>query len=706
MTGTLAGNILGTIYFAYFQLAGILLALFALKKEKIGTKLIVGSTVGSMLMQWLCVLFSFVFDFTITAHIFAAAFAVPLFAAAIYYKEYIKKQFTGLSGHIKRHSGFAVLFAMVFVLWCFLLNSHIIPTDANGAVHTGQCTYGDMSMHLGFISSIATQKSFPPVYSIFPNLKLAYPFLNASISSSIYLLGATLRWAYILPMLAAFLQVCGGVYLLAVTVLGSRAKGVLSCVLLLFNGGLGFVYFTGLTGSGLTVKDIFTGYYTTPTNLVDHNIRWANIIADILLPQRASLFGYALLFTAIWLLYRAVWNDKKIYFVYAGIFAGALPLVHTHSFLAMGLVSAAWLLLWLYRKNVQNDKQKWYGTHMLVIFVAVMCTLQFINNKYALSSRFFFAFGICGIALCVMAGIYLLVRYICKNGYEQLLKGWGIYLAMVLVLALPQLVGWTFGQVAEGGFLRGHFNWGNLGDFYPWFYIKNIGAPLVIIVAAICKGSGKTSPLIAAAGVIWFVAELILFTPNTYDNNKLLYVAYMMLCIAAADFAVDRFLHRKKASEKSAAVVTRYATATIFILLCTVSAVLTLGREAVSDYVLYSSDHMALAEYVQNNTDIDDVFLTNTRHNNEIACLTGRSIVCGSDIFLFYHGIDTTQRKADVRQMYENVAQSKALYEKYSVDYVVVSSWEKSNYYTDIPLFEQLFEKVFEQGGVAMYKVK
>ena len=26
MTGTLAGNILGTIYFAYFQLAGILLA--------------------------------------------------------------------------------------------------------------------------------------------------------------------------------------------------------------------------------------------------------------------------------------------------------------------------------------------------------------------------------------------------------------------------------------------------------------------------------------------------------------------------------------------------------------------------------------------------------------------------------------------------------------------------------------------------------
>lgn len=259
MTGALAGNILGTIYFVYFQLAGILLALFALKKEKTGTKLVVGSTAGSMLMQWLCVLAAFIFDFTVIAHILAAAMVMPLFVAAMYKKEYIKNQFAGLLISLKRHSGFAVLFAMVFVLWCFLLNSHIIPTDANGAVHTGQCTYGDMSMHLGFISSIATQKSFPPVYSIFPDLKLAYPFLNASISSSIYLLGATLRWAYILPMLAAFLQVCGGVYLLAVTVLGSRAKGVLSCVLLLFNGGLGFIYFVGLTDSGLTVKDIFTG---------------------------------------------------------------------------------------------------------------------------------------------------------------------------------------------------------------------------------------------------------------------------------------------------------------------------------------------------------------------------------------------------------------------------------------------------------------
>ena len=141
-------------------------------------------------------------------------------------------------------------------------------------------------------------------------------------------------------------------------------------------------------------------------------------------------------------------------------------------------------------------------------------------------------------------------------------------------------------------------------------------------------------------------------------------------------------------------------------MLCTVSAVLTLGRELVSDYTLYGKDHVALAEYVEQNTPTDAVFLTNTRHNNEIASLTGRSIVCGSDVFLYYHGIDTSDRKADVQQMYELVADSGELYEKYSVDYVVVSSWERSDYYIDLPLFEQIFDKVFESGMVTLYKVK
>jgi hypothetical protein len=120
------------------------------------------------------------------------------------------------------------------VLWCYLLYTHILlPTDGNG-LYTGQCTYGDMCMHLGFISSIANQSVFPPDYSIFPGTLLAYPFLNATISSSIYLFGASLRWAYILPMLTAFIQIIGCVYLLSHTVLGSRGKSFITYIMYIF----------------------------------------------------------------------------------------------------------------------------------------------------------------------------------------------------------------------------------------------------------------------------------------------------------------------------------------------------------------------------------------------------------------------------------------------------------------------------------------
>ena len=181
---------------------------------------------------------------------------------------------------------------------------------------------------------------------------------------------------------------------------------------------------------------------------------------------------FAILLCAVWLLYKAQWNGEKRYFIFAAVFAGALPLIHTHSFLAMGLISAAWLLMELYFGIADKALKRWTGAVALTAFVAVMCILQLLNNKGLLSSKFFFAFGVIGIGICVLAGVWLMIRYINKYGYKELLSGWGVYLAIVLLFALPQLVGWTFGQVEQGGFLRGHFNWGNLGDFYPWFYIK------------------------------------------------------------------------------------------------------------------------------------------------------------------------------------------------------------------------------------------
>lgn len=603
------------------------------------------------------------------------------------------------------HLPFLVLFSLTMAFWIYLLHTHTLLSDGAGALRTGQCTYGDMNMHLGFITSLAKQQTFPPDYSILPGTRLSYPFLSDSISSSLYLLGASLRFAYIFPMIFAMAHIFTAVYLFASTLSRPCGKGrhpgitLLTLLFFFCNGGLGFAYFMDWAKEpGYGLSDIFTGFYTTPTNLIDHNIRWVNVIADMFLPQRATLFGYSVLFPALWLLYCACFQSRREFFPLAGLFMAALPMIHTHSFLSAGIISAVWLLLWLLERTSPAAGLRRPGGLILALFTCILCLVQFWSRRSDVSPQVFMVLGMSLFAGAALWGCRLLYIHIRKNGWRELLGGWGIFLLCILVLALPQLLFWTFGQVAQGGFLRGHFNWGNQGDFYLWFYLKNIGMPLLLILGGICACDRKKAPLFLSALFLWWIGEFIVFTPNTYDNNKLLYVAYFLLCLGAADYGVTIY-------EKIKEIPGCRLLSCAFLLFASLSGLLTLGREALSDYQLYGTAQVALAEYVEENLPPDAVFLTDTRHNNEIASLTGRSIVCGADNFLYFHGLDTADRKADLKLMYEAPLEHGNLFEKYQVDYVVISSFERSNYAVDEESFQNHFTEVFSFGDTRMYAI-
>ena len=52
---------------------------------------------------------------------------------------------------------------------------------------------------------------------------------------------------------------------------------------------------------------------------------------------------YAALFPVLYILYRAVHKNCEKYFLPAALWAGAMVMVHTHSFLALGLICGVWL---------------------------------------------------------------------------------------------------------------------------------------------------------------------------------------------------------------------------------------------------------------------------------------------------------------------------------------------------------------------------
>ena len=600
-----------------------------------------GVSLGVLMEMGLPALCANALDFTVAAHI--AAVAAALLLAALCYAAREKAPLCRMSAADRRQM--AVMAAVgipLTALSAYLQYTHNIMPAADGSLWCGQATYGDLCMHLSFVTSLKNMR-FPPSYSLLAGTSLAYPYLTDALSTTFYMLGMPLNLSLVVPGTLLMALTYAGYMLLAQQILGGRHKAVaVAALLFFFNGGLGFLYDFDLAFADhfARVKEIFTGYYKTPANQPDLNLRFSNVIADLMLPQRALLGGWAMGIPTLYLLISSVREKSYRQTALLALWAAALPLVHTHTFLALALFSGGYLLGSL----IEHREDR------------------------------------CGILLRA-----------------------GLYLAVVLALALPQLVGNAVRQTLEGGALRFQFNWVNnsggrgLKDGYFWFWVKNAGLPFILVVCAcLCARRRGYLDIMLGMTAIYVVAETILFQPNEYDNNKLFYVAFIAMLPMAG-----RYLTKLWDALKG--VRGRALLAAAFMVVCLLSGTLSLARETISDYQLFSADQAAAAEYVEENTPEKAMILTGTQHNNPIAALTGRYIVCGTGSYLHFHGVDYAQNQMDAAQMLERPAESAELFEKYGVEYVYLSSHERNSYAVDEAWFRENGTAVYEGFEVTVY---
>lgn len=130
-----------------------------------------------------------------------------------------------------------------------------------------------------------------------------------------------------------------------------------------------------------------------------------------------------------------------------------------------------------------------------------------------------------------------------------------------------------------------------------------------------------------------------------------------------------------------------------------------MGREAVARYQLFGTGAVELAQWVEANTDPGSVILTDTRHNNEIAALAGRNVVCGSPSYLYYHGLPYDRAQRDVGQMYAAPQESQALLAQYQVRYILVSDFERGSYPVNQAALDALYPRVYDDGSRVLYQV-
>ena len=170
-------------------------------------------------------------------------------------------------------------------------------------------------------------------------------------------------------------------------------------------------------------------------------------------------------------------------FIILGLLASCLPMIHTHSFLALGIISIG----------------------MFIVY--------FIKSKEK----------------------------------KKVFNNWFIYGLIVLLIGFPQLFLWTFKQaVGNSSFVRFHFNWVNDMDPYWWFYVKNWGLVAICLIPAFLLADKDNRKLILSAGLLFIIAELFAFQPNLYDNNKLFFIAYMIFLINCCNWYMQIFDKLKK----------------------------------------------------------------------------------------------------------------------------------------------------------------
>ena len=235
-------------------------------------------------------------------------------------------------------------------------------------------------------------------------------------------------------------------------------------------------------------------------------------------------------------------------------------------------------------------------------------------------------------------------------------------------------------------------------DFYLWFYVKNIGLPVIALLLALIEKDPRRRRIFSGAFAIILAAELIRFQPNEYDNNKLLYLAWMLCCMIVADWCAQ--LWRHLAGLRARPVMAVLAAVVVFL-----SAGLSVWRECVSDYVAFSAGAVEAGEYVRDNTEEHSVFLTGTQHLNPVCAIAGRTVVCGPDLWLYWHGFNTTERKADVAAFFADPQGQTAVLAEYDVDYIYVSSYERSSYDIDTQALNALYDVVFENHEATIWKV-
>ena len=555
---------------------------------------------------------------------------------------------------------FLFYLAAALILWKVF--SRAVIQDATG-LSTGLLNnFGDLPFHLSVITSFAFGNNFPPEDPTYAGVRFTYPFISDFVSAVFVRCGADLRESMFIENFILALSFVGLVHRWALVLLRDRLAAVITPLLALLNGGMGWLLLFDKAGQNERgLFGVLTDLPPSFTVIPETTWRWGNAISALLVPQRGFLMGLplaVLVFTQWWLATdkrqpdkaetgkkpRASSGKKSMpveqhdsrfppatrRMIAAGVAAGLLPLVHAHS------------------------------------FVVVM------------------AMGGC-LAL-------LHIRW----------REWITFFVVASVIAIPQLL-WSTSHSAvdAGSFFAWELGWDHGNDNPIWFWFKNTGIFIpLIFVAVLTRGDGylvrKRLLLFYLPFTLCFIIpNFVKLAPWIWDNIKVLY--YWWLASTPLVALLLARLWRQGPIRQTIAVI-------LFVCV-TLAGTLDVAGIALGhvSYQVFDAAGIRFAELIKEKTPPRATIVHAPVHNTPVF-LTGRRSLMGYPGHIWTHGLQFVQREAEIKRIYLGMPDADQLLRNYNIEYAVVGPHEQVVTPVNERFFSR-FQKVGEVGEYRLYKI-
>jgi hypothetical protein len=536
-----------------------------------------------------------------------------------------------------------------FVLALFAIRWTILWSGALTVESTGLWAghiniWGDWALHLGDVTSFVYGDNFPPTNSRYLGGPLAYHYLPSITAAALVKLGMTPATALAFHSWFFCLAILGCLYAFALRLTRDRDAAGLSLLLFLSGGTLGWI----LRLAEMNASHNFWGTFLrapwdrNATN--DLNFRWPNMFFDLIESQRAYVYGLPLALLILTLLLEGIAQRNRRLFIAAGLVAGTLPFAHTSTLVALAL-----------------------------IMPFVVLVFPPLNDKFRLDRERFvdwFAFGVVWVALTV-----------------------------------PQIYLQQGGQRGETESIRWLIGWIAAPDPWPWFWLKNLGWFIPLLVIALVAGrrllEGPALRLVWAFMPTFVLCNLIVFRPWDWDNTKMLFYWFLAVCIIVAALLVRAWREQGTALVRTLIVG---VVATMILTGVLMNFQQLLGRDR---YQLLSTEEIRVAQEVREKTDPRATFAVGLQHNHPVPVLAGRKVLMSYTGWLFAFGIDYGQRERDLRAIYALAPNSGQIIDSYGIDYVVIGPAERNDFKPNIAQFRARYgQPLIATGQYEIYKVR